>query len=89
MATHMHAAVSDPELESALLRSSANLLAEGRRACACCGRTPLIGETVHHYEDGESLCALCRPRRLSDPVRSELVHHSELNIRVRRIPRAA
>jgi hypothetical protein len=59
------------------------LLAEGRPRCADCGRTPLVGERVHRYARGETVCELCRPLRAAEPERSEPVRHSERGHTVR------
>lgn len=53
------------------------------RTCADCGRTPLIGETLHHFAGGAAVCELCRPLRPARPLRSELVHHSAYTDTVR------
>lgn len=79
-------AIDEHDLERELLRKCVGLLAEDRRRCADCGRTPLIGETVHRYEAGVCVCELCRPLRRQDPQRSERVRHGEAgqSVRVRR-----
>ena len=84
------AAIDEQDLERALLRRSVGVLADARPQCADCGRTPLIGETVHLYARGTSVCELCRPLRRGEPELSERVRHSEagLTVRVRRLPRA-
>ncbi len=64
-------------LESRLLRKSVARLAETRDECADCGRVPLVGERVHLYADDSMVCALCRPLHREEPVRSELMLHSE------------
>jgi hypothetical protein len=71
------AAIDEKDLERALLRKSVGALAGGRDRCADCGRTPLIGETLHHYAAGETVCELCRSLRRGAPERSERVRHSE------------
>jgi hypothetical protein len=73
-------------LERELLRRGVGALAAHRHSCADCGRTPLVGERVHLYEDALIVCELCRPLRRGEPVSSETVHHSELGhaVRIRR-----
>jgi len=76
-------------LERELLRKGVGSRARAGHRCADCGRTPLIGERVHHYEGGPMRCELCRPLRREEPVRSELVHGPEHGNCVVRITRAA
>ncbi len=76
--------LTSADLERQLLREGVAQLAVGRSACADCGRTPLIGEHVHRYEDGATVCELCRPRRRRPPEHSELVRHAEHGGTVRR-----
>jgi hypothetical protein len=71
------AAIDEKDLERALLRKSVGTLAGGRDRCADCGRTPLIGETVHHYAPDVTVCELCRSLRRGAPERSERVRHGE------------
>lgn len=80
--------LDERDLERQLLRQSVGELTACRHACADCGRTPLIGERVHRYPRGETVCALCRPRRSEDPVTTDLVRHSERgqSVRVRARP---
>ncbi|HWC26764.1 MAG TPA: hypothetical protein VG474_09285 [Solirubrobacteraceae bacterium] len=80
------ATIDEQDLERALLRKSVGSLAERRDRCADCGRTPLVGETLHRYPGGATVCELCRPLRRGEPAESELVRHSELGhaVRVRR-----
>lgn len=83
-------ALTEIDLELALLRKSVGQLAAGRDACADCGRTPLVGERVFRFGRGRVVCELCRPRHAAEPEGSELVHHSEHGHTVRRLlPRAA
>lgn len=79
----------ESDLELALLRKGVGALEAGRHACADCGRTPLVGEHVFRFARGETVCALCRPRRRSRPVADDLVHHSERGHAVRRLRPAA
>jgi len=52
------------------------LLAEELARCSDCGRTPLIGESVHLYEPTDVVCELCRVLRYDSPVSSALVSYS-------------
>jgi hypothetical protein len=81
--------ISEPDLERELLRKGVGAREAGRRGCADCGRTPLVGERVHVYERGTVVCALCRPGRRAAPVRSHTVPHSEHGQTVRLRGRAA
>jgi hypothetical protein len=76
--------ISEPDLERQLLRKGVVRLAAGRAHCNDCGRTPLVGERVHLFDDGDLVCELCRPRRSGAPERSEAVYHSERGHTVRR-----
>jgi hypothetical protein len=76
--------ISEPDLERELLRKSVGEQAAGRVSCDDCGRTPLVGERVHLFRDGAHICELCRPRRDDRPERSQVVHHSERGLTVRR-----
>lgn len=71
------AAIDEQDLERALLRKSLGALASGRESCADCGRTPLIGETVHRYAGAATVCELCRSLRRGDPEHSGPVRHGE------------
>jgi hypothetical protein len=64
------------DLELRLLRKGVGELAADRTECADCGRSPLIGETVHRY-GSKTLCTLCRGHRVDAPDRSMLVRHME------------
>jgi hypothetical protein len=75
--------ISEPDLERALLRKGVGAREAGRRHCADCGRTPLVGEQVHVYARGAVVCDLCRPRRRAAPERSALVRHTEHGLAVR------
>jgi hypothetical protein len=81
--------ISEPDLERELLRKGVGAREAGRRHCADCGRTPLIGERVHIYERGTVVCALCRPRRRAAPQSSRTVVHTEHGQTVRVRVRAA
>jgi hypothetical protein len=39
---------------------------------------------VHRFGDGALICDLCRPRRDDHPERSQVVHHTERGLTVRR-----
>lgn len=72
------------DLERALLLRgvSARDLREPR--CGCCGRRPLIGESMYLY-GREELCELCRGGRDDTPSARRLVLHLEHGISVRRL----
>jgi hypothetical protein len=72
-----------PSLERRLLQNGVGALAAGRATCRDCGRTPLVGELIHHYASGRMLCELCRRGRREDPVSSEPVRSSEFGHAVR------
>ena len=76
--------VDESDLERQLLRKGVGRLAAGREHCQDCGRTPLVGERVHLFDDGAVVCELCRPRRRGAPERSKSVYHSEHGHTVRR-----
>jgi hypothetical protein len=71
-----------------MLRLSVDWLTGERARCSDCGRTPLIGEDVHTYEHGRTVCELCRQLRWEPPVSTDRVRHSEYGqtVRVRRLP---
>lgn len=75
--------IDEQDLELALLRKSVDALSDGRRCCADCGRTPLVGETLYHYAAGEPVCELCRPLRRAEPAGRERVRGGELGHAVR------
>ncbi len=77
--------LAEPDLERALLRKGVTARAAGGVQCVDCGRHPLIGETVHRYESG-AVCTLCRAGHRDAPSRTELVHHVEHGVSVRRYP---
>ena len=77
------------DLEQHFVRKSVDALAAERDRCDHCGRTPLTGERVHHYEGGQLLCELCKALCRDRPVRDELVRHSEHGLAVRLTRRAA
>ena len=79
-----------PDLAAILLRKSARSLDSGRKRCAGCRRTPLVGERLHEMDTGRVLCDLCLsalPEKDRRAVKSELVHASERHLSV--APRAA
>jgi hypothetical protein len=82
-------ALTEADLERALLRKSVGALVAGRHTCADCGRSPLVGESMYRFAAHEVVCALCRPRRRSEPEATELVRHFERGHTVRRIARDA
>jgi hypothetical protein len=75
--------ITERDLERQLLRRGVGELAAGRHSCADCGRTPLVGERVHRYARGETVCELCRPLRATEPEGSDLVRHAERGQTVR------
>ncbi len=75
--------IDEQDLERALLRKSVDTLADRRDLCADCNRTPLIGESLHRYAGGVTVCELCSPLRRGEPVESERVRHSEFGLAVR------
>jgi hypothetical protein len=77
------AIIDEQDLERALLRKSVGTLADRRDQCADCGRTPLVGETLHRYAGGATVCELCSPLRRGAPVHSERVRNSEAGLAVR------
>lgn len=83
--------ISEPDLERELLRKGVDHRAEGCARCADCGRVPLVGERVHRYARGVSVCELCRQTRRARPESSATVHHAErgLSVRVRDLRSAA
>jgi hypothetical protein len=86
------ATVTDIEqLERVLLRRGVGVLTADRNHCVDCGRTPLVGERVHLYEQhpGGIVCGLCRPLRGGAPMLTETVRHSEHGHGVRLAARAA
>jgi hypothetical protein len=78
-------ALTEADLERALLRKGVGALVAGRHTCADCRRTPLVGEWMYRFAAHELVCALCRPRRRSEPETVELVRHFERGHTVRRI----
>jgi hypothetical protein len=83
-------ALSESDLERALLRKSVGMLEAGRHECADCGRAPLVGERMYRYGRTGSVCALCRPLRTTEPDAVVVVRHPERGHAVRRIvPHAA
>lgn len=76
-------AIDEQDLERALLRKSVGALAGGRHRCADCGRTPLIGELLHRWPGGATVCELCGPLRRGEAIETERVRHSEYGHAVR------
>ena len=81
--------ISEPDLERELLRKGVGAREAGRRQCSDCGRTPLVGETVHIYARGAEVCELCRQHHRKAPERSHVVPHTERGHTVRLRGRAA
>jgi hypothetical protein len=78
-----------PALERQMLKTSVLTMAAGRRSCASCGRSPLIGERIQVFalRNGREhpLCDLCAPEG-AEPLRMERVWPFQ---RTRAIQRAA
>lgn len=80
------------DLDRELLREIADGTEPEPRRCDGCSRTPLIGESVAHYEDGRLRCDLCRAVHREAPVSETLVKHmadgprSRVRV-IRRLPR--
>lgn len=83
--------LSEPDLERELLRKGVDDRLAGMCCCVDCGRVPLVGERIYRFEEGETVCELCRSSRRKAATSSELMHHAErgLSVRVRRHQRAA
>lgn len=82
-------ALTEIDLELALLRKSVGELSAGRDTCVDCGRTPLVGERIYRFRRATIVCALCRPARAAEPESSRLVHHGEHGHTVRRLTPSA
>jgi hypothetical protein len=78
----------EASLERQLLRRGVGSRAAASGRCADCGRTPLVGERVHHYDGGRLCCELCRPLRRDEPVGTHVVRGAEHGHAVR-LTRAA
>ena len=74
---------SAPGLETLLLRKAVGENAAAQARCSDCGRTPLVGERMHVYDDGSARCELCRGRRSEEPVRTEPVREQGHGVRLR------
>jgi len=77
-----HPTLLPADLELRLLQKSVDDLAPGRKKCADCGRTPLVGEHVHRYARAV-VCELCRQLRRGEPDHTVKVLHSEYGQTVR------
>ena len=83
---------SDP-VRLAAVDISAELQAQSLQAlrsvpcCSACERRLLPGETLHVYESGQSLCALCTGIVAAEPVRRERIRATAEPLAV--VPRAA
>jgi hypothetical protein len=74
-----------PDLAPLLTRLGVHSGAGDARRCSRCRRTPLVGELMHTFESGRSLCELCAarlPEADRTPVRSERVHASHRRLAV-------
>jgi hypothetical protein len=67
------------------VRRSILRLSAVRPVCHDCHRSPLIGERVYFYERGRLVCALCRPFRKQEPLRSDIVRGVEHGHTVQRV----
>jgi hypothetical protein len=76
--------ISEGDLERELLRKSVGALQADRATCHDCGRTPLVGERIHRFDDAAVVCELCRPRHQGPPERTEIVLHHERGQTVKR-----
>jgi hypothetical protein len=81
--------LDEADLERELLRKGVVALRAGHTRCTDCGRTPLVGEQLHFYPRGATVCELCRPMRAEPPNRSHIVRHSGQGVSVRRVAHAA
>lgn len=83
-------ALTEIDLELALLRKGVGARVAGRDACGDCGRTPLVGERMYRFGgEAGAVCALCRPRRDAEPDAIEPVRHFERGHTVRLVARHA
>jgi hypothetical protein len=76
-------------LELALLRRGVDERSAGRECCSRCRRTPLTGERVYDYDNGQVLCELCRARHREPPLASRLVHTAAFGHTIRIIDQRA
>ncbi len=63
-----------PDLELALLRRGIDERAADCERCDRCRRTLLVGEHVHVYDAGRTVCDLCRGHERKPPSTVRLVH---------------
>jgi hypothetical protein len=83
-------ALTESDLELALLRKGVGARVAGRDACVDCARTPLVGERMYRFgSEPGAVCALCRPLRGEEPDAVELVRHFERGHTVRLVARHA
>lgn len=64
------------DLERALLRHGVDDRDADHRRCDGCGRIPLIGERVAHYDGGAMRCELCASVHAERPTGETLVKHA-------------
>ncbi|MDQ8045572.1 MAG: hypothetical protein AAGC46_17615 [Solirubrobacteraceae bacterium] len=76
MGIAMRKTIDEADLERALLKQGVEGRGQEQRRCDGCSRTPLIGESVAHYDDGRMRCELCRSVSREKPVREVLVKHA-------------
>lgn len=66
----------EADLERELLRQGAASRDAEQPRCSGCGRTPLIGERVAHYDGGAMRCELCASVHAERPASETLVKHA-------------
>lgn len=66
----------ETDLERALLRQGVDGRDADHRRCDGCGRIPLIGERVAHYDAGAMRCELCASVHAERPTSETLVKHA-------------
>lgn len=87
----MRKSINEHDLEREQLRQGVSERDAEHRRCDGCHRTPLIGESVAHYANGQLRCDLCRSIHREAPVSEALVKHAPDGTRsrvrvIRRLP---
>lgn len=77
-----HLRLQEADLERHLLRKGVGSLTSDRTHCADCGRTPLVGERIHHLPGGGIACELCRHAHEGE-LRCEVVPGAERGLTVK------
>lgn len=77
-----HVRLQEADLERHLLRKTVGRLTSDRTHCQDCGRTPLVGERIHHLPDGGFACELCKPGHVGE-LRAEVVSGTERGLTVK------